>query len=166
MLGVVDPPAALQIEVEPVAEHVAERLQRVLRLDALRQGISRVVWRLQTQVGEHPLGQHVVGQGLAPRASHGREQRAAQHEDLHEVVEMARLEARVLSVVGEGQELLGPLVEIGAGQVLERGQREDRGRGTPALAGQPRQLRELVPHGAVEAASRSGLRQNRNAFGR
>ena len=57
---------------------------------------------------EHLLGQVVVGQpvgpGVADRLVEGRSQEA----DLDEVVEVAGLEAGVLAVVGEGEELAGP----------------------------------------------------------
>ena len=64
------------------------------------------------------MGEHVVGEVPIHVRLNGCEQRAAQQQDLNEVVEVSCLKACVLAVVGKGEELLGPFIEIGADEML------------------------------------------------
>ena len=48
----------------------------------------------------------------------GGQQSAAQQQDLNKVVEVACLKACILTIVGEGQELFGPFIEIRTNEVL------------------------------------------------
>ena len=74
-VGVGDAPAALQIEIEPVAQNVAQGLEGIARLEAPGLGVGGVVRRGQAQAVEHALGQHVVGQAALRVLSNGGEQR-------------------------------------------------------------------------------------------
>lgn len=70
----------------------------------------------------------------------------AKQRDLHEVVEVARLQRGVLPVVREAHELPGGLVHVAlAPQIAHRGEGLEGGRRAAALAAQPGQLAKVVP---------------------
>ena len=81
---------------------------------------------------------------LRPRSRAGPVQRRAQQGDLHEVVEVARLEGGVLAVVGEAQELARLRGQVPVAlQLDERAHREDRGGGAPVVHAEGGQLEAL-----------------------
>ena len=53
---------------------------------------------------------------------------------MDEVIEVSCLQAGVLAVVREREQLLGRIVQIGSNQVPQGVEHENRGRGTPPLA--------------------------------
>ena len=63
---------------------------------------------------------------------------------MDEVVEVPCLQAGVLAVVREREQLLGRIVQIGSNQVPQGVEYENRRRRTPTLAGQAGQLREFA----------------------
>ena len=81
--------------------------------------VGRVVCCIQAKAIEHPLGEHIVGKRPTDRSSNGSKQRSTQQQDLDEIVEVARLEARVLPIVGECKQLLCARVEIRANEMLQ-----------------------------------------------
>ena len=71
-------------------------------------------------------------------------ERRAEQADLDEVVEVAGLEAGVLPVVGEAQELRAPLGQgVLPPQLPDDRERENRGRRAPAFRAESRQLAEI-----------------------
>ncbi len=150
-VGVREAPPSAQIVVEPVAEHVAQRLPRPVRLRALGVWRARVVAGRQAQVVQHLVRQHVVHQRAARLVAQRREERPAQEQDHHEVVEVPGLKGGVLPVVGEAEQLAGGLRQRRvAEEVPHRRYGEDRGRARPPLGRQRAELRSLAADRAVE----------------
>src|SRR5207247_1267052 len=100
--------------------------------------IGREVAEGQVESLEHRVGEALMGEAAATGAFDRAKDRGAQLTDLEEVVEVASLERRVLSVVGERQQLARLLLEgvVGgeAAQPANSGEREDGGGGAAALA--------------------------------
>ena len=100
-------PAALQVPVEAVAEHVAERLLGVLARLEDRVAVAGVGLERQRDRLGHALREVVERESLDARVARRAEEPGAHHPDLDEVVEVPRLQRGVLAVVGEAQELAG-----------------------------------------------------------
>src|SRR5205085_1090012 len=100
-----DAPAAPEIAVDAVAEHFAEGCLRVPQTLEPDVRVASVVLERQTQGVEDFLRKLVVGDALVVSPLHRTVDRRAQQADLDEVVEMPRLERRVLPIVSEAEEL-------------------------------------------------------------
>ena len=87
-----DPPAAHEVAVEAVGEHLAEHAVGVGTCRSLEFLLAGVRVERQVQRLEHLLRNLVVGEALLARVGDGAPQRGAQQGDLHEVVEVAGLE--------------------------------------------------------------------------
>ena len=59
-----DPPAAFQVQVEPVPDHLAQRPPRLVPLAVLRAGVAGEVGHGQAEFLGDPLGDDLVGQAL------------------------------------------------------------------------------------------------------
>ena len=117
-----DAPAALEVGPQPIGDDVAQRAGDLLARDGLVRGVlvfgevladrHRAPRRRAAPASRRP--ERLVGVRLVLLA--GRPvQRRAHQADQHEVVEMAGLQAGVLAVVGERQELAGVVVEVRCG---------------------------------------------------
>lgn len=160
-----DAPAALQIQVEPEGDHVAQRAGRIAGQAGGEVGVTRVVAGCECEGVGDGRGQLLVVQAVLAGVQRRPVQRPAQLGDLHEVVEVARLEGGVLPVVDEGEELARLLVQSLLRHRLQRphdGRRDERGRRRTALLVQRGQLGEvtaarlLVRHPAVQAEEEGG----------
>ena len=148
-----DAPAALEIGPQPIGDDVAQRAGDLLARDGFVRGVLVFGEVLQIAAERRDdarpqrlIGERLVGVSLVLLA--GRPvQRRAHQADQHEVVEMAGLQAGVLAVVGEGQELAGVVVEVRCGpQRPHHRLRQHRHRAGAALgaqAGHPGELRLL-----------------------
>ena len=148
-----DAPAALQVEVEPVLHQFAQCPlgARLGRVHGVRGG--GVVGELQAQGVHHLGGDALVGQAVRRRL-HGGVQGAAELGDLDEVVEVAGLQAGVLPVVDEGQQLAGLGGQLGRGDLAQgahQARRQHRDRRTAALGVQGDQLGEVTAAGLLVA---------------
>ena len=99
---------------------------------------------LEVELADDRLGELVMRKAVRPGRGDRPVQRRAQQADLDEVVEVARLEGRVLAVVGEREELARLRVErrVGA-QRAHRGKPEDRGRRAASAGAERGQLAEV-----------------------
>ena len=126
-----DPPAALQVDVELVLDHAAQGTFGVgFRAELGVRGGGEVL-HLQPQRAGDRGGDVFVGQAGVAGGGERPVQRAAQLGHLDEVVEVPRLQAGVLPVVDEGQQLAGlriQLARVDAAQAAHdrRGQQADR----------------------------------------
>jgi hypothetical protein len=142
-----DPPAALQVQVQPVSSHLSQGAQRFVPLGVLGVGFLREVRHGQAELfGDLPsddlVGEAVLGAGersvqCAPQLRH-----------LDEVVEVPGLQARVLAVVDEREQFARPGVQVrGRAQGAHDG-RCDQGHGAAAaLGGELGQLGEVAAAG-------------------
>jgi len=98
-----------------------------------------------TQVGMGETAPRGLVQGLAYAG--------AQAHDLDEVVEVPRLEGRILPIIRKAQELLVLRAVTRVTQPVEDGHSGNGGRGGPTLASQLGQLGSLIGLGIVEDPS-------------
>jgi hypothetical protein len=105
-VGLRDAPAAAEVAVEVVAEHLAQRPLGLLALQVLDGGVARVLLERQLQGLEHCAARARRGAGRSRSGGRdGAPQAGAEERDLDEVVEVAGLERGVLAVVGEAEQL-------------------------------------------------------------
>ncbi len=136
-IGRGDAPSTLEVAIEAIAEHVAQRFLGVSQRLKFHRRIGGVLHQRQRQRIEGPLRERFVREPFR-RAENGPIERAAQHPNLDEVVEMARLQRGILPVVGEAQEFARPRRECRVlAEMLDRGEAED-GRGGAAAFGAER----------------------------
>ncbi len=164
-VGLGDPPAAHEVAVEAVGEHFAEHAVGVGTCRPLEFLLAGVRVERQVQRLEHLLRNLVVGEALLASVGDGAPQCGAQQGDLHEVVEVAGLQRRVLAVVGERQELLGVVAQLGVGaQLANGGQRHDGGGRRATLRAEGGEPAEVAADaGRRTATPQAG--QNRNGVG-
>ena len=142
-----DPPAALQVDVELVLDDCTQSLLGIGRRPPPRGGHLRVLGRLQCQLLGHRLGELVVSQTIRPGVEGGGVQCAAQLTDLDEVVEVPRLQAGVLPVVHEREQLARLGRKVAARHLPQRPhhRRADQGHRTgPAFGVKGGQLGEVL----------------------
>jgi len=155
-----DAPAALQVQIETERDYVPQRPRRVAGHRRRQVRGAGVVGDVQAEDADNPGRQILVADALLTRL-HGRPvQRPSKLGDLHEVVEVARLERGILPVVDEREQLAC----LGAQRLLrhrpqetdDRRRHQRRCRGTSLLV-ERRQLGEvpaadlLIAHPAVQA---------------
>jgi hypothetical protein len=153
-----DAPASLQVAVDAVAEDVAEGALGVGLREKPHVRVAGVGRERQAERLEDPLGQLVVLDSRGAGVDDGPVEPGAEDTDLDEVVEVARLEGRVLPVVGEAEELLRLLGEGLLRADLPDGREAEDGRGRAAPFGAERpdlsevgHLARPVGHAALEA---------------
>ena len=129
-----DAPAAFEVAVEAVAEHVAEGALGLQLGGEADLGIG-CVERLGQVDGAHDLvAQLVVRKPVRPSGGHRPIDGRAQQADLDEVVEVAGLERGVLAVIGKAQELARAVGDsLHVLETEDGGEAEDGGRGAAAF---------------------------------
>jgi hypothetical protein len=120
-VGLREPPAAHEVAVEAVGEHLAEHAVGVGACRSLEFLVAGVGVERQVQRLEHLLRDLVVGEAVGAGVGDRSPECGAQQGDLDEVVEVAGLQRGVLAVVGERQQLLGICAEFGVGAQLADG---------------------------------------------
>ena len=159
-----DPPAALEVGVEAVLDHLPQRPLGGLPLGELGSRVLGEIGELEIERGGDRLGHDLVGETVGGRGQ-GVAERASQLRHLDEVVEVTSLQRGVLAVVDEGEQLAGLRVELGGVEAPQRphdARGEDRDRRRAAFLVEGRQLREvaashlLVGHPAAEAERERG----------
>lgn len=100
-----EPPSALLVAVDPVGQHLPERLVDAASGAALDLGVARVLVEREVKRREHRGRQRVEAQPDLAAAPGRFVQRRAQQTDLDEVVEVTGLERGVLAMVAEAQQL-------------------------------------------------------------
>ena len=99
-------PAALEVRVKAVLDDLPQGTLRGVPLRKLRTRVLGEVSEFQPQRVGHHLGHGIVRQPLRVPVK-GVTERPTELGDLNEVVEVPRLQRRVLPVVDEGKELAG-----------------------------------------------------------
>ncbi len=158
-----DPPASTKVDVEVVAQHVAQHLLGVGAGVELQLGVDGEVVEGQGQGGEDGVGDLVVLESVGAGLGRGLVERRPQQADLHKVVEVSGLERGVLAVVGEAQQLAGLGRQRGVGPQAAHGREAEHGGGGAAAFGAKRgQLGEVglalatVGHPAEQAEAERG----------
>ncbi len=119
-----DAPAPAQVAIEPVSQHVSQGTLGLGGRGEAHLGIACVELDRQVRAHRRPFAAStscVMPAGSS--CSRGRVQGRAQQADLDEVVEVARLEAGVLAIVGEAQQLACPLGQGRLAAQLSNGRR-------------------------------------------
>src|SRR5690606_1968589 len=93
---VAGPPTPANGIVEARTQDVPKSVQGILRPESLHTRITRVIARLKIELLQHLMGQIVVAQGPGGFVLDSRKERPPQQQDLNEVVEVTRLEGRIL----------------------------------------------------------------------
>ena len=118
-------PSATQVDVDAVADGVTERTFDLFALPIPNLVVLRVRGERKGESVEDHLGKVVVA-GTAGRTSNGAGQGRSKQAELGEVVEVARLQRSVLSIVRERQKLPGARVDrLVFAKALDHGKRED-----------------------------------------
>ena len=144
----IDAPTPPQVEIQPIRDDILKSVARVLRRGSLHLRVEGVRLRRQVHGLNHLRGQAVVAQTGFARRTQRLPEPGPQQRHSHEVVEMPRLQRRVLAVVGERQQLAGLDGQLGsAAKVPHRGDRGDRCGSRTALGVQRRQPGEVAAAG-------------------
>jgi len=149
-VGLHEPPTPAHVLVNAVLDEVGEDLHNL----ASPGGVGKEILaggdlpegKLQ---GLYHLGRHLVvaqGASFTHRPVYG----GPEEPSADEVVEMTGLQAGVLPVVGEAEDLAGSLLDVAHGRLLQRREGQDGGGAAPPLAGEAGELAELAVLAGVE----------------
>jgi len=157
-----DSPASLQVGERPVEDQPLEGLL-VFAADGGQVGLAVLVGEVgvgKSQCLEHGLAEVGEREPVVGGCLQGFADRRAEVDHLHEVVEVAGLESRVLAVVGEGEEFLVGEGVARLAEPVENREGRDRGGGAAALAAERGELCGLAGLRVEESAAR-GIEEER-----
>jgi hypothetical protein len=144
------PPATPKVTIDSVPEDITKCTPSKVYLCGEIRGLLRVLFLAQRKLFLNSKGNLLKCEARSARSYRGRIDRGSQRPDLDEVVQMTRLQAGILTVVSEREQLSRGLRQgVVVAKVVQSADAKGRSRGGPSLQPKDRQLRNVALAGTV-----------------